>query len=62
MENRNIHFLDKKGKFISSAIEIDTPNSINISSMFQTGITENGEILFQPVLSEVIYQIKNDCR
>lgn len=60
MENRNIHFLDKKGKFISSAIEIDTPNSINISSMFQTGITENGEILFQPVLSEVIYQIKDN--
>ncbi|WP_298648979.1 6-bladed beta-propeller [uncultured Proteiniphilum sp.] len=58
MENYNIHFLDSQGKFISSAIEIGTPERIDIGSRFKTDCLENGEILFQPVLSDIIYKIE----
>lgn len=57
MENYNIHFLDSKGKFISSAIEVGTPERIDIGSDYKTDCLENGEILLQPVLSNIIYKI-----
>ncbi len=59
MENYNIHFLDAQGKFVSSAIEVSTPERIDIGSSFKTDCLENGEILFQPVLSNIIYKIES---
>ncbi|MPM71557.1 hypothetical protein SDC9_118524 [bioreactor metagenome] len=59
MENYNIHFLDSQGKFVSSAIEVGTSERIDIGSSFTTDCLENGEILFQPVLSNIIYKIES---
>lgn len=58
MENFNVHFLDREGKFISSAIDIETPKKIEIASAFMTDFPDNGDILFQPVLSNIIYKIE----
>ncbi len=60
MEEKYIHFLDKNGKFIFSAINIITPNRIDVSSTFQTDILESGEIFFQPVLSDIVYKITDN--
>lgn len=57
MENYNIHFLDTDGKFISSAIEVNMPKRIDVGSAFKTDCLINGDILFQPILSEVVYKI-----
>jgi len=60
MENYNLHFLDSSGKFVSSAIPKETPNSINITNANMLDCLENGDILFQPVLSNIVYKISND--
>jgi hypothetical protein len=60
MENYHIHFLDSQAKFVSSAIEIETPHRIDIYSPFMTDCLENGDILFQPVLSNAVYKIAGD--
>ena len=58
MENYYIHFLDSRGEFISSAIKVNTPERIAITSNYITDCLENGDILFQPVLSDIIYKIE----
>jgi|SRR5690554_289966 hypothetical protein len=60
MENYNVHFLNSRGKFISSAIEVTTPKRIDIGSAFMADCLANGDILFQPVLSEIIYKIEGE--
>lgn len=59
-ENYNVHFLNIKGEFISSAIEVTTPERIDMGSAFKTDCLDNGDILFQPVLSDIIYRIERN--
>lgn len=62
MEDYNIHVLDSCGNFISSFLEIQTPLRIDIGSNERIDYNaESEDILFHPVLSNVIYRIdKND--
>lgn len=60
MENNNVHFLDSAGKFISSALEITTPGRIDMSSAYMADCLHTGEVLFQPVLSDIIYRIEEN--
>ena len=59
-ENYNLHFLDSKGKFISSAITNETPNRIDVFSSHSINSLDNGDILFHPVLGNIIYKINDD--
>lgn len=60
MENYNVHFLDSKGKFISSAIKITTPKRIDIGTDFIIDCLNNGDVLFQPVLSNIVFKIEEN--
>lgn len=59
MEKTNIHFMDKNGKINSYAKENETPQTIDISSTFPITHVGNGEVLYQPILSDTIFEVKN---
>ena len=56
-DNYHIHFLDSNGLFISSAIEKENKNKVTINSPHGIEILKNGDILYQPPLSYVVYKI-----
>lgn len=60
MENYTVHFLDVDGKFISSDIEVNTPHRIDMGSIFMAVCLSTGDILFQPILSEIVYKIDTE--
>ena len=60
MNDYYLHFLDNKGKYISSAIKCETKKSIEVTSSFNVDCQENGDILFHPILSNIIYKIDKD--
>ena len=60
MENYLIHFLDSTGKFISSSIKSETTKPIHIYSDQQIKILDNGNVLFHPILGNIIYKITHD--
>ncbi|MDR1224727.1 MAG: 6-bladed beta-propeller [Tannerella sp.] len=60
MENYNIHFLDSQANFVSSAIKTEIPRRIDIYSPSMIDCLENGDILFQPLLGNVVYKIAGD--
>lgn len=58
MENRNVHVLDSCGNFISSFLENQTLHRIDIGSTSRIDYNAKSEdILFHPILSDVIYRI-----
>jgi hypothetical protein len=60
MENYNLHFLDSQGRFVSSAIENEVLNTVNMFTAHEINCLENGDILFHPVLGNIVYKITND--
>ena len=53
----HINFLDSNGVFIKSALKQENRNNINIKSWGMINILKNGDILFQPPLSYIVYKI-----
>ncbi|GEM_PF-3587040 len=60
MEKYNIHLLDKEGKYIRSYKKNETDKRIDLRSKLAVQSFENGDILYQPVLSDTIYCIRNN--
>lgn len=57
MEDYNVHFLDEKGNFVFSEIEDETLQNIYLYPRQSVDCLKDGECLYQPVLSDIIYSI-----
>ena len=55
--NHNIRIIDGEGNTENSFLEDDTPQRIDIINGASTSYTDNGELLYMPMLSNIIYRI-----
>lgn len=53
----NILIIDREGNIKDSFLEDKTPQRINITNGTSTSYTDNGELLYMPILSNIIYRI-----
>ena len=53
----NILIIDRKGNIKDSFLEDETPQRIDITNGASTSYTDNGELLYMPILSNIIYRI-----
>lgn len=53
----NILIIDREGNTKDSFLKDKTPQRINITNGASTSYTDNGELLYMPVLSNIIYRI-----
>ncbi len=59
MEKNNIHIIDSKGNATETFLKDDTPQRIDIMSACAASYTEDKELLYMPILSNIIYRIHN---
>lgn len=55
--DHNILIIDGEGNIENSFLEDKTPQRINITNGASTSYTDNGELLYMPILSNIIYRI-----
>ncbi len=53
----NILIIDREGNIKDSFLEDETPQRIDITNGASTSYTDNGELLYMPILSNIIYRI-----
>ena len=53
----NILIIDREGNIKKSFLEDETPQRIDITNGASTSYTDNGELLYMPILSNIIYRI-----
>ncbi|MDR1224188.1 MAG: hypothetical protein LBL07_15110 [Tannerella sp.] len=58
MRENCVHFLDSNCRFVSAQVPLETPPVVPILGLY-VDCHEEGTVFYQPVLSEVIYCIKN---
>lgn len=52
----NILIIDREGNIKDSFLEDETPQRIDITNGASTSYTDNGELLYMPILSNIIYR------
>lgn len=58
--SHNVMVIDEKGNVVDSFLDDDTPNRIDITYSVAPSYTTEKELLYMPVLSNIIYRISKD--
>lgn len=56
----NVSIVNREGSIIQSFLEDETPDRIDITYSVAPSYTKEGELLYMPVLSDIIYRISGD--